>query len=99
VVAVQISRNSVVPACERDPIAGSGGRSCGPHLQGGHLQGLEQIGESIWALISVPRAIGEICDTLVDEIEPDACERDVVAIAGELTAKGPAQNVDAARLR
>ena len=35
-----------------------------------------------------------VCD---DEVEPDVCERDVIALLDELTAKGLVQTIDAAR--
>ena len=61
--------------------------------------GLEEVGARIWELIAEPRTVGEICDTLLDEyeVEPDVCERDVIALLGELAAKGFVQTIDAAR--
>jgi hypothetical protein len=99
-VVVRLSRNSVVVACGRNVSRDLEGEAGVLICKDGMYYGLEDVGAKIWALIAEPRAVSEICDTLLDEyeVEPDVCERDVIALVGELTAKGLAQTIDAARL-
>jgi hypothetical protein len=99
-VVVQLSRNSVVVACEGNMSRDLDGEAKVLICKDGMYYGLEDVGAKICALIAEPRAVGEICDTLLGEyeVEPDVCERDVIALVGELTAKGLAQTIDAARL-
>ena len=96
---MQISRNSVVVACDGNVSCGQSGEAAVLICKDGMYYGLEEVGARIWELIAEPRAVGEICDTLLDEyeVEPDVCERDVIALLGELAAKGFVQTIDAAR--
>lgn len=59
-------------------------------LSRGIYFGLNRVGCRIWQLISEGKALGVIAETLSREYEvdvPDA-QRDVLALAGELKAKG-----------
>jgi Coenzyme PQQ synthesis protein D (PqqD) len=96
---VQISRNSVVVACEENVSRDVAGEDAVLVCKDGMYYGLEEVGARIWTLVAEPRTVGEICDTLLDEyeVEPDVCERDVIALLGELAAKGFVQAIDAAR--
>lgn len=88
--ALQISRDSVVVACEGNISCDLASEAAVLDFKSGMYYGLDEVGARIWKLIAEPRTVGEICDTLLDEydIEPDACERDVIALLGELAAKG-----------
>jgi Coenzyme PQQ synthesis protein D (PqqD) len=97
--AMQISRDSVVVAWEGNVSGDQGGEAAVLICKDGMYYGLDDVGARIWELIAEPCTVGEICDTLLDEyeVEPDVCERDVIALLGELTAKGLVQTIDAAR--
>jgi hypothetical protein len=48
--------------------------------------GLDSVGTRIWSLVQEPKQVREIVDTLVEEyeVEPDRCERDVLALLDDL---------------
>ena len=55
-------------------------------LAGGTYYGLDPVGARVWQLIGEGKALGEICDTLLDEYEVarDTLERDVLDLAEKL---------------
>lgn len=57
-------------------------------LRDGVYYGLNEVGARIWNLIQQPIAVRAICATLLEEfdVEPDRCERDVLALLGDLAA-------------
>ena len=59
-------------------------------LQDGVYYGLDAVGARIWSLLSVPRRVSEIVALLVEEFDVagEQCERDVIALLGELTERG-----------
>ncbi len=99
--ALQISRDSVVVACEGNISCDLAGEAAVLDFKSGMYYGLDEVGARIWKLIAEPSTVGEICDTLLDEydVEPDACERDVIALLGELAAKGLIEARDGAATR
>jgi len=60
------------------------------NLEAGTYYGLEAVGARIWSLIQEPRTIKEIRDVLVSEyeVEPERCERDLVALLQGLADEG-----------
>lgn len=52
--------------------------------------GLNEVGARIWSLMSEPRFVSEIVDTVLVEYEVDRedCEADVLAIIRDLLARG-----------
>lgn len=60
------------------------------NLRSGVYHGLESVGSRVWELICQPAAVGAVRDALVDEydVEPDRCERDLLALFEELKAHG-----------
>jgi len=59
-------------------------------LKSGQYYGLNPIGAHIWALLQKPIPVEDILLRLLNEYEVDAdrCERDLLALLGELEAKG-----------
>jgi hypothetical protein len=94
----QISRNSVVVACETQISCDLAGEAAILNFKSGIYYGLDQVGASVWKLIAEPRIVGEICDALVAEyeVEPEVCEREVIALLDELAAKGLVETRDRA---
>ena len=66
-------------------------------LESGVYYGLDAVGARIWSLIQEPRAVGDIRDTLLEEyqVEPNRCERELLALLRELAAKGLIEVQDA----
>jgi hypothetical protein len=60
------------------------------HVKSGIYYGLNPIGTRIWKLIQEPRTVPEVCDVLLEEyeVEPERCQRDVLALLQELASKG-----------
>jgi hypothetical protein len=59
-------------------------------VKSGIYYGLNPIGTRIWKLIQEPRTVPEVCDVLLEEyeVEPERCQRDVLALLQELASKG-----------
>jgi len=60
------------------------------HLKTGAYYGLNAVGARIWNLIQEPRTVSEVRDAIVGEydVEPERCERDVLALLKRLTREG-----------
>jgi|SRR5215217_95141 len=56
------------------------------NLKKGAYYGLEDVGARIWSLLQEPITVGEIRNILVSEyeVEPDRCERDLIALLQRL---------------
>jgi hypothetical protein len=52
--------------------------------------GLDAVGARIWSLIQEPRTVNEIRDILLEEyeVEPERCERDLLALLQKLADEG-----------
>lgn len=63
-----------------------GGEAAILNLKDGVYYGLGAVGARIWELIEEPRTVRDVRDTLCAEydVEPDRCERDLVALLKEL---------------
>ncbi|MGH7914672.1 MAG: PqqD family peptide modification chaperone [Candidatus Binataceae bacterium] len=94
--ALQISRSSIVVASEGNISCDLAGEVAVLDFKSGMYYGLDEIGARIWKLITEPRAVNDICDMLVAEyeVESGVCERDVLALLGELAAKGLVETRD-----
>ena len=59
-------------------------------VKSGTYYGLNAVGAWIWQLIQEPRTVYEVCDALLKEyeVEPERCERDLLALLQELADKG-----------
>ena len=60
------------------------------HIGRGVYYGLNPAGAYVWRLIQEPRSVGEIRDALLEEydVEPDRCERDIIALLHEMEVEG-----------
>jgi len=60
------------------------------NLKTGIYFGLNEVGAAIWRLVAEPRPISGIVDAIVTqyEVERERCERDVVALIGEMMSRG-----------
>jgi hypothetical protein len=60
------------------------------HLETGTYFGLDPVGARIWDLIVEGHTLAGICDRMLEEyeVDPATLQRDVLALAGELAAKG-----------
>jgi coenzyme PQQ synthesis protein D (PqqD) len=60
------------------------------NIESGIYYGLNTVGTRIWKLIQEPRTVHEVRDALLEEyeVDPERCERDVLALLQELASKG-----------
>jgi len=67
-----------------------GGEAAILNLKTGAYFGLDPVGARIWSLISEPRTVAGIRDAIVEEydVEPDRCERDLLALLEKLADAG-----------
>jgi len=66
------------------------GELVGLSVEKGVCYGLNAVGTRIWALLETPRSLGDLCAQLTDafDVEPERCEREVVALLAELRSEG-----------
>ncbi len=67
-------------------------------IEKGEYYGLDATGSEIWQLFEQPRSVAEICGEMVAryQVEPEECERDVVAFLGDLVSDGTLRLVEKA---
>ena len=84
-----ISISSVVVAAKDQVSSDLGEEVVVLDLKNGVYYGLDAVGARIWNLIQEPKAVNEIRDVLLDEyeVEPEHCERDLLALLEELVAE------------
>ena len=60
------------------------------NLKNGVYYGLDPVGARIWNLLQEPRTVNEIGEALLKEydVEPERCERDLLALLQKLAAEG-----------
>jgi hypothetical protein len=60
------------------------------NLEAGVYYGLDAVGARVWTLIQEPRIVNEVRDMLLQEydVEPERCERDLLALFQSLGAAG-----------
>jgi Coenzyme PQQ synthesis protein D (PqqD) len=99
--ALQISRTTVIVASERAISSDLAGEAAIIDFQSGSYYGLDEVGATIWKLIAEPRTVSEICDAVVAEyeVDPEVCERDVLALLGKLAASGLIETGDVSASR
>jgi hypothetical protein len=66
-------------------------------LTSGTYYGLDALGTRIWSSIQEPRTVSDVRDVLLDEyeVDPDRCERELVAFLRDLAAQGLIETKDA----
>jgi hypothetical protein len=59
-------------------------------LRSGMYYGLQQVGTRIWELAREPIRVADIRDTITGEydVEPERCERDILAFLQQLATEG-----------
>lgn len=60
------------------------------NLRDGVYYGLQDVGARIWQLLQRPTTVPAMCAALVEEyeVEPERCERDLLALIADLSARG-----------
>jgi hypothetical protein len=60
------------------------------NLSSGIYYGLDEVGATVWGLLSEPRQVAELRDLLVEQFEVDAdqCSRDLMALLHDLSRNG-----------
>jgi hypothetical protein len=85
-----VSGHSTVVAA-RDQVSSDLGKEVAIlDLKAGVYYGLDDVAARIWNLIQEPRTVNEIRDILLEEyeVEPERCERDLLALLERLAAEG-----------
>ena len=59
-------------------------------LKDGAYYGLDEVGARIWNLIQQPRSVNAVRDAILEEydVAPECCERDLLALLGDLESAG-----------
>jgi hypothetical protein len=65
-------------------------------LKAGTYYGLDAVGARVWELIQKPQSVGEIQRILLEEyeVEPERCERDLLALLQRLAHEGLVEVLD-----
>ncbi|HEY9632632.1 MAG TPA: PqqD family peptide modification chaperone [Coleofasciculaceae cyanobacterium] len=85
-----VSNHSIVEAVKDQVSADLAGEAAILNLKSGVYYGLNEVGARIWQLMQEPRTVTTIRDTLLEEyeVEPDSCERDLLALLRDLAIAG-----------
>ncbi|MGH7935038.1 MAG: PqqD family peptide modification chaperone [Candidatus Binataceae bacterium] len=85
-----ISPASIVVAADDQISCDLAGEAAILNLKDGVYYGLDKVGADVWKLISTPRRVSEICDTLIEcyDVDRHQCLADVVALLRDLAASG-----------
>jgi hypothetical protein len=83
-----VSSSSIVVASRDQVSSDLAGEAVILNLASGMYYGLDEVGAQVWSLIQEPRSVDAIRDTILEEyeVEPDRCERDLLALLQELEA-------------
>lgn len=94
-----LSETAVIVAAREQVSCDLAGEAAILNLKSGVYYGLDSIGARIWALVQAPLAIRVIRDALLTEydVEPERCQRDLLALLTEMTAAGLIEVGDALR--
>ncbi len=85
-----ISKSSVIAVVKDQVSCDLAGEAAILDLKSGQYYGLNPVGARIWNLIQEPKSVTEVLHTLLEEydVESESCERDLLAVLGELETKG-----------
>ena len=88
--------SSIVVAAKNQVSADLAGEAVILNLESGVYYSLDDVGAYIWSLIQEPRTVNEIRDAILEEyeVEPDRCERDIVALLEQLADAGLIESRD-----
>ena len=87
---MNVTGSSTVVATKEQVSANLAGEGVILHLKDGVYYGLDPVGARIWELIQEPKTVNDVRDTILREydVEPDRCERDLLALLQELAGRG-----------
>jgi hypothetical protein len=85
-----IYKDSTVVAIKDQLSANLEGEAVILNCANGVYYGLNEVGNTVWTFVQEPRAVAEIAAKVASEyeVQPDACERDVIELLGQLTDAG-----------
>jgi hypothetical protein len=85
-----ISTHSIVVAAKDQVSCDLEGEAAILNLKNGVYYGLNPVGARVWELIQEPHTVVEVRDVVLEEydVEPDCCERDLLALLEDLAAEG-----------
>lgn len=88
--ALVVLEDSILVAAKEQVSADLGGEAVILKLDSGVYYALDEVGAHIWSLIQEPISMKEIRDAVLEryEVEPDRCERDIVALCEQLFDAG-----------
>lgn len=96
---VDISKDTTVVATREQMSADLKGEAVILNCANGVYYGLNEVGNVIWSFVQEPRRVVEIIAKIENEFDvaPDVCERDVLALLGQLADAGLIEVRGAAR--
>ena len=85
-----VSVDSTIMATKEQVSADLAGESVILNLKSGVYYGLDPVGATVWGLIQEPKSLSEVRDAVLQEyeVEPERCERDLLALFQELAEEG-----------
>lgn len=81
-----VSVDSTVVAAESQVSSDLGEEVAILDFKAGIYYGLDEVGARVWQLVQEPKKVSEIRNALLEEyeVEPDRCERDLIALLRSL---------------
>jgi Coenzyme PQQ synthesis protein D (PqqD) len=85
-----VTNQSFVVAISDQVSTDLAGKTAILNMRNGTYYGLDEVGSRIWHLLQDGRHVGELRDVLLQEydVEPDRCERDLLALLQQLADQG-----------
>ena len=85
-----LSQESVVNAAKAQVSCNLGAEAAILNTEEGIYYGLDPIGTQVWKLLQTPRRVADIQKVLLQEyeVEPDRCQRDLLALLEDLLGAG-----------
>ena len=95
---VNLSVQSVVVAAKDQVSCDLGGEAAILSIRNGVYYGLDPVGAQIWSLLQKPQRVDEIREAVIREyaVEPERCERDLIALLEKLLSEGLIEVKDSA---
>ena len=83
------SRDSCVVVSDAQVSTSLGDETVILGMRDGTYYGLDAVGSRVWALVASPRRVSELVQAITEEfdVSPDRCERDLIALLEELSAR------------